>query len=117
MRLPSRLLCRLFAPRDAFRCEATSAMERESIPRRWVMHPAAPEHRRHDLDLAELFRLLAREGIPVEDDEVGEEARHELAAAPLVARQPGRCERRRFERLLEGHRLLGMPGRPFVDRA
>src|SRR5437763_3118005 len=113
MPLPSRLLRRLFAPGDAFRCEAASAMERRSIPRRRVVDPAAAEHRRDDLHLAELLRLLASERVAVEDDEVGEVAGDELPTASLVACEPCRCERRRLERLLQGHCLLGMPGRPF----
>ena len=55
------------------------------------MRPRAAEHRRHDLHLGELLRL-AGERVAVEHDEVGEVAGDELAAAPLVAREPGRSD-------------------------
>src|SRR5439155_2306365 len=80
------------------------------VPRGWVMDPAAADQRRHDLRL-EVFDRIA-----VEDDEVGEVARDQLAAAALVSCQPGWIDRRRFEGLLDGQALLGMPRVAVVDR-
>ena len=77
------------------------------------MHPAAGDHRRDDLHLGEL-RGLAREGIAVEHDEVGEPARDERAAAPLVMAEPRRSNARRVQRLAERECLLGPPRRPVV---
>jgi hypothetical protein len=68
------------------------------------VHPAAAEHRRDDLHLAELLRLGALERVAVEDDQVGREPGHELPATALVARQPRGCEDRRLERLLAGRK-------------
>src|SRR5207244_1232379 len=70
-----------------------------SVPGRRVIHPAAAEHRRDDVHVAELLRL-ALERVAVEHDEVGEEAGQELAAPALVAREPRGIDGRRFEGLL-----------------
>ena len=58
------------------RCSVATAIDAAilSVPRRRVVHPAAADHRRDDLHLAQLLRL-AGERVAVEDDEVGEAAR------------------------------------------
>ena len=61
-----------------------------SVPGRRVVHPAAADHRRDDLDLAQLLRL-DRERVAVEDDEVGEQAREQASSAALVAGEPRRA--------------------------
>src|SRR6185503_12347118 len=61
---------------------------RESIPGRRVVRPAAAEHRRDDLHLAQLLRL-AGERVTVEHDEVGIATWDEGASDALVVRQPG----------------------------
>src|SRR5262249_30561321 len=73
-----------------------------STPRRRVVHPPARDHRRDDLGVEVL------PGVAVENDEVGRVGRDQAAPAALVARQPGGCHARRLERLLHGHRLLGV---------
>src|SRR5436190_7746176 len=86
-----------------------SRLPRGAIFPRWrIVCPAPAEHGRHDLNLRELFRVEL-EWIPVEDDEVGEEAGEELAAAALIARQPGRVDRCREECFLQREPLLGVP--------
>ena len=80
-----------------------------------VVDPAAADHGRDDLDRLQLVgRGLER--IAGENDEVGEIARKELPAPALVAGQPGRVDDARNERLFDRQALLGMPGRPLVDR-
>src|SRR5206468_1488679 len=78
--------------------------------------PRAAEHRRHDLYVGELPGL-AGERVAIEDDQVGEVAGHELAAAALVPAEPGRRDGRRVQRLLDGQRLLGVPRLALVERA
>src|SRR6476620_2058089 len=80
------------------------------------MHPAAAEHRGDDANVRQRFRLDV-ERVAVEDDEVGEVAGQELAAAMLVAREPGGVDGGRLESFAEGESLLGMPGVAAVDRA
>jgi len=75
------------------------------------VHPATGDHRCHDLRVQVLPRIA------VEDDQVGLEAGHELPAAALVSRQPGRGQDRRLERLLDAERLLRAPGGPLVECA
>ena len=58
-----------------------------------------------------------RERVAVEHDEVGEVPGEQLAAAALLAREPGRREDRRLERLLDRDRLLRMPRLALVERA
>ena len=70
------------------RCSAAG-----SVPGRRVMDPAAPDHRRDHLDVAQLLGL-DRERVAVEHDEIGEVAGEELAAPALVVREPGRARRR-----------------------
>ena len=79
------------------------------------MRPAAADHRRDDLEVAQLLRL-DRERVAVEDDEVGEQAGNQPSAPALVAGEERRCDARRVQRLLDRQRLLGTPGRPLVDR-
>ena len=79
------------------------------------MHPPPADHRGDHLDFGELFRL-AREGVAVEDDEVGQLARNEPAAAPLGSLQPGGRDAGRAHGFLDSDPLLGVPGRPLVDR-
>src|SRR6476659_3713303 len=85
------------------------------IPRRWAVHPAAPEHRRDHVELRELL-VLELEGIAIEDDEIGEIAGQKLSATVLIAREPRRIDRCRLERLVERKALLGMPRPAVVDR-
>ena len=80
------------------------------------MHPAAADHRGDDLDLAELPRR-ALERVAVEHDEVGEVAGEELAAPALVAGEPGGGDAGRVQGLLDGDRLLGVPGLALVEGA
>src|SRR6266576_4779935 len=87
-----------------------------SVPGRRVVYPGPAEHRRNDLHLGQLARRGSHR-IAVEDDEVGAVAGKQLAAAPLVACKPGRIDGRGLQRLLDGQRLFGVPGRPRVERA
>ena len=73
------------------------------------MHPAAAEHRGHHAHVAELIGR-AVERVAVEHDEVGQVPGEDLPAAALVTREPGGSHAGRVEGLLDGHRLLGMPG-------
>jgi hypothetical protein len=77
--------------------------------------PSDADHRAHD------FHRLGSSGghsaVPREHDEVGEIARQELPAPPLVTREPGRVHRARNERLFHRQALIRMPRRSFVDRA
>ena len=65
------------------------------------MHPPSADHRRDDLHLAQLIGR-DRDRVAVEHDEVGEVAREQLAAAPLVAREPRRRDGACVQRLLDG---------------
>src|SRR5262245_45444101 len=78
------------------------------VPRGRFGDPAAAEHGRDDLHLLELAGL-AGDRVAVEDDEVGEEARHEPAAPALVAREPRGRHGGRMQRLLDVERLLRAP--------
>ena len=80
------------------------------------MHPAAADHRRDDPHLRELVHGTGHR-IAVEHDEVCELAGDQLAASPLVAREPGRVDRARDQRLVDGERLLEMPACPPVQGA
>ena len=80
----------------------------------WNTQPAA-DHRRDDLDRVELVRR-AGEGVAGEHDEIREVAGEELAAAALVAREPGGRHGRGDERLLDRERLVGAPAGAVVDR-
>jgi len=64
------------------------------------VHPAAADHRRDDLYLAELVGG-DRDRVAVEHDEIGEEPWQELPAPALVAGEPGGRDRRRVQRLLD----------------
>src|SRR2546423_11034181 len=77
-------------------------------PGRWVVRPAAAEHRRHDLHIAQLLRL-AGERVAVEHDEVGVATGYERATDALVVRQPGGRDADRMERLLERESLVVAP--------
>ena len=72
------------------------------------MRPAAAEHRRHDLYVAELLRL-ARERVAVEHDQVGVAAGNERPANAFVVRQPGGSDADGVQRLLEREPLVGAP--------
>src|SRR5438093_10519716 len=83
-------------------------LPRAIFPRRRIVCPATTEHRRDDVDFRELLGLEL-EGVAVEDDEVGEIAGQELAAAVLVPREPRGIDRCCHERLVERQPLFGMP--------
>src|SRR2546430_2671862 len=53
-----------------------------------------------------------REDVPREDDQVGKLADAHGTLAILLVRRPCRRDRVRGDRLLDGERLLGMPGPP-----
>ncbi len=55
-----------------------------SVPGRRVVRPAPADHRRDDVHASQLFGL-ERERVAVDDHEVGEIAREEAAATPLVS--------------------------------
>ena len=81
------------------------------LPGRRIVHPPPRNHGRDDL------RVEVVPGVAVEHDEVGGVAGQELSARALVAREPGRSERRCREGLVDRHRLLRVPGGSRVDRA
>lgn len=54
------------------------------VPGRRVVRPAAGDHRRDDLDVAQLLRIVERERVAVEHDEVGVPAGDERPAHALV---------------------------------
>ena len=85
-----------------------SVLRHRQSPGRRVVRPAAAEHRRHDLHLAQLLRL-ARERVAVEHDEVGVAAGDERPAHALVVREPGGRDAHRVERLLEREALILAP--------
>ena len=58
-----------------------------------------------------------RERVAVEHDEVGQVPGEQLPALPFLAREPGRREDRRLQRLLDRDRLLRMPRLALVERA
>src|SRR2546427_8940898 len=89
---------------------------KRSVPGRRIVHPGPAEHRRDDLYLGQLPRR-ARDGIPVEDDQVGVVAGKQLAPPPLVAGEPGRIDGRSLQRLLDRQRLFWVPRGPLVARA
>ena len=62
-------------------------------PGRRVVHPAPADHRRDDLTSAS--SSAGRHRVAVEHDEVGQVAGEQLAAAALVAGEPGRGDARR----------------------
>src|SRR6187431_3043785 len=68
------------------------------VPRRRVVHPSSARHRR---DHAHVPKLpgWALERVAVEDDEVGELARHEAAAPALGPFEPGGGDARRADGL------------------
>ena len=72
------------------------------------MHPAAPDHRRDDLDVRK-HGGGDRERVAVEDDQVGEVAGEELPAATLVVGLPGGLDRCRGEGLLDRNALILPP--------
>ena len=90
-------------------------ISRGSIPWRRVVRPAPADHRRDDLEVAQLLGLDG-ERVAVEHDQVGEHAGEEPSAPALVAGEEGRRDTGRMQRLLDGQRLLRPPGRPLVDR-
>src|SRR5690349_21035756 len=77
------------------------------LPRRRVVCPASPEHRRDDIHVCNVIRLVR---IAVEDDEVGEVARDQLPAAMLVAREPCGIHGRGHKGLVQCQALLRVPG-------
>src|SRR3989440_3584079 len=89
---------------------------KRSVPGRRIVHPGAPEHGRDDLYFGQLLGR-ARDRVAIDDDQVGVVARKQLAAAPLVAGEPGRIDRRGLQRLLDREGLFGVPRRPLVERA
>src|SRR5258707_14551071 len=90
-----------------------SADAKPLAPGRWVVYPAAADHRRDDLDLRQLG-WVERERVAVEHDEVGEAAGEERAADAFVVRKPRGSDARRVQRLLERDRLVGPPRRAGV---
>ena len=86
------------------------------VPGWSAVDPAAADHRRDDLDVAQLVHR-DRDRVAVEDDEIGEVAGQQLPPPSLVARQPRRGDRRGVERLLERQRLVRQPRATVVDRA
>src|SRR3954451_23390627 len=81
------------------------------VPGRRVVYPAAVGHRGDHLGVEVLPRVA------VEDDEIRGLAGDEAAAAAFVPREPCGRDGCGVERLLDGQRLLWMPGRTVVDRA
>src|SRR4029079_8249632 len=85
------------------------------VPRRRIVHPSSARHRRDHAHVSKLFgRALER--VALEDNEVGELARHEAAAPALGSFEPGWADARRVNGLFHGDALLRMPGRPVVGR-
>ena len=81
------------APRVGTRAAGSVAADGRvtSVPGRRIVHPAAADHRRHDLCVEILDRVA------VEHDEIREVAGQQLAAAMLVACEPGRVDRGRLQ--------------------
>ena len=86
------------------------------LPGGRVVDPAAADHGRDDADRVQLLGW-ARERVAREDDEVGKVAGEQLAPAVLVTGEPGRIDGGGHDRLLDGERLLRVPGGAVVDRA
>src|SRR4029453_19047684 len=85
------------------------------VPGRRAENPPPAQHRGDDADLTELLGR-AVERVAVENDQIGEIAREELAAPALVPREPGGRDAGGVEGLLHGHALISLPRRALVPR-